>query len=119
MKFCKLCDNMLYIKLNTDKQLVFYCKHCGDETIENKKNGSILIIDDNKTNDEIKYSQYINKNIKHDPCLPRVNNIICPNINCSKKEHEDNEVIYIKYDPINMKYLYHCCYCEHFWTKAK
>jgi hypothetical protein len=24
-------------------------------------------------------------------------------------------VIYIKYDFINMKYLYHCCHCEHFW----
>ena len=26
-----------------------------------------------------------------------------------------NEVIYIKYDNENMKYLYYCVYCEKFW----
>ena len=34
---------------------------------------------------------------------------------CSKKKDEMDEVIYIKYDNENMKYLYYCVYCEKFW----
>lgn len=121
MKFCDICDNMLYIdfqedKDNTTKKILLYtCKVC-NTTVEEKTSGSILVIDDNKINDEIKYSQYINKYLKYDPCLPRVNNIICTNSSCTKPADKDNEVIYLKYDPINMKYIYHCCYCNHFWN---
>lgn len=115
MKFCNTCNNMFYVKVNEDKELVYYCKFCNNSLIEPKTSGSILVIDDNTVDDDIRYTQFINSNIIHDPTLPRVNNIICPCDKCTRKPEEDNEVIYIKYDFANMKYLYFCCHCKHFW----
>lgn len=115
MKFCNYCENMLYIDITPDKDLLYYCKNCDNKTIEKKEHGSICVIDDNKVDDITKYSQYINKYIKFDPTLPRVNNIKCKNVKCTKKENEEDEVIYLKYDFIKMKYLYFCCHCDTFF----
>ena len=106
MKFCTTCNNMFYVKVNENKELVYYCKFCNNSHTETKENGSILVIDDNTVDDDIKYKQFLNKNILHDPTLPRVNNIVCTNESCTKNKNEDNEVIYVKYDFENMKYLY-------------
>lgn len=111
MKFCNFCENMMYISIDPDNNdLIHYCKNCDNKIIQKKEDGSILIIDDNQVDDIIKYSQYINKNIKFDPTLPHVNNI-----KCNKCNPKENDVIYIKYDFINMKYLYFCCNCDTFW----
>lgn len=118
MKFCDICNNMFYVSVEgteNGKRLVYYCKSCGHKNIE-ASSKSVCVIDDNKVNNFIKYSQYINKYIKYDPCLPRVKNIVCPNDGCTKADNQDNEVIYIKYDNVDMKYLYNCCHCDHFWT---
>lgn len=117
MRFCSQCANMLYVKVNDEKELLYYCKFCNNNLVESKDNKSVLVIDDNKVDDDIKYRQYVNQNIIYDPTLPRVNNIQCPNEECTKKADKDNEVIYIKYDHTNMKYLYFCCHCKHFWRK--
>jgi hypothetical protein len=102
------------VTVTPDKDLMYYCKNCDNKVIQQKGNGSICVIDDNKIDDVTKYSQYINKNIKYDPTLPRVNNIQCVNESCTGKG-KPNEVIYLKYDFVNMKYLYYCCHCEQFW----
>ena len=117
MLFCDTCNNMFYVKVADDQpDLIHYCKFCNNSITESaKEKGSILVIDDGKIDDNIRYRQYANKNIIHDPTLPRVNNIQCPNASCTKKTDQENEVIYIKYDFANMKYLYYCCHCEHFW----
>ena len=115
MKFCESCMNVYFIKVNEDKDLIYYCKACGNEEVQKKENGSLCIIDDNKVDDETKYSQYMNKYLKFDPTLPRVSNVVCPNLKCTRKSEQPNEVIYLKYDHINMKFMYHCCYCDHFW----
>jgi hypothetical protein len=115
MKFCAVCDNVYFIKVNENKDMVYFCKNCANEEVQKKENGSICIIDDNKVDDTTKYSQYINKYLKYDPTLPRVSNIPCPNTKCSKPSGADHEVIYLKYDHINMKFMYHCCHCEQFW----
>ncbi len=115
MKFCDQCNNMFYVNIDENKDLVYYCKHCNNREVVSKESGSICIIDDNKITDEIKYSQYLNRYLKYDNTLPRVNNIVCPNSKCSKPSSAQNEVIFIKYDFANMKYIYNCCYCDHFW----
>ena len=118
MEFCELCSNLLYIGVADNKDLNYYCKTCNHIKVIKKEEGSVCVIDDNKIDDFTKYSQFLNKYLKHDPTLPRVNNITCVNEKCSKKPDETNSVIYIKYDNNNMKYLYHCCYCEHFWKNT-
>lgn len=117
MDFCSLCENMLYIKIDIDDEnkLKNYCKNCNFEK-ELPKNKSIAILENNYEKEEINYELFINPYIKYDPTLPRVNNIKCSNTNCTKKKDKDDEVIYIKYDNENMKYLYYCIHCEHFWT---
>jgi DNA-directed RNA polymerase subunit M/transcription elongation factor TFIIS len=119
MRFCDHCQNMMYVRVDEDSNLVYYCKFCQHTETEDKKKGSILVIDDNKVDDAIKYKQYLNKHIIHDLTLPRVNNIQCPNVDCSKPATKDNEVIYIKYDFVNMRYLYYCCHCGNFWRTQK
>lgn len=118
MKFCINCNNYLYIDLDEERNLLRYCKNCGHKTVEKKEDGSVLVIDDNKIDNTTRFSQFLNKHIKHDPTLPRVNNIPCKNPSCTKKPEEENEVIYLKYDFVNMKYLYYCCKCDQYFRNT-
>ncbi len=118
MDFCTKCNNMLYIKIelddNENQQIKNYCKNCNfSKNLPNDE--SIPIIENSYENKNINYELYINPYIKYDATLPRVNNIKCVNKECTKEKDKMNEVIYIKYDNENMKYLYYCIYCEHFW----
>jgi aspartate carbamoyltransferase regulatory subunit len=55
------------------------------------------------------FNHIINKYTKLDPTLPRVNNILCPNPECpTNKDGAEREIIYIRYDDVNMKYVYLC-----------
>ena len=109
---------MLYVNVDEEKHLLYYCKTCGHKENLADPSASVCIIDDNKINDYAKYSQYINPYLKYDPCLPRVKNIACPGEKCSKSKDAENEVIYIKYDTTRMKFVYNCCHCNHFWTSV-
>ena len=123
MKFCQHCENMMYVSVEKttesaiEKQLlVYYCKHCNNKEFQDvDMKESTVILDDNKIEDSTRYSHFINKFLKYDPTLPRVNNIVCVNEKCSKDKDASNEVIYLKYDHANMQYLYYCCHCDHFW----
>ena len=43
-------------------------------------------------------------------------NIKCPNENCkTNTDGEKSEVLYIRYDENNMKYLYMCSICDTTW----
>ena len=118
MKFCSFCDNMMYINLTDDVKMQYYCKNC-DNKDECDTSQSICVIDNNYIDDETNYKQYLNKHIKHDKTLPRVTNIKCANKKCKRRNDNNNEIIVIKYDFTNMKYLYHCENCEHFWRLEK
>lgn len=115
MKFCKVCDNMMYLRLDEEDRLTHMCKTCGD--VENDDT-TRCILGKNYVDDEVKYQQYVNPNIKFDPTLPRVNGIRCVNSSCSKPSSEDDEVMYIQYDTENKRYMYYCCFCEQFWKSG-
>ena len=62
------------------------------------------------------YSNVINKYTKFDPTLPRINKILCPNSDCATNTKDvEREIIYIRYDDVNMKYVYLCSTCDHVW----
>jgi|TARA_B110000259_G_C14031247_1_gene406805 DNA-directed RNA polymerase subunit M/transcription elongation factor TFIIS len=114
MDFCKLCDNMMYVKVEQD-ELINYCKNCNySENIDS--NESMIIIENNYEKKEMNIDASFNNNIKYDPTLPRVNNIKCPNKICIKDKDKDDEVIYTKYDKENMKYRYYCVHCDYYWN---
>jgi len=108
---------MYYIRVdaeNTNK-LIYYCRHCGNEdhmiTLESVSVSKTQIKPTQQT-----FSHYINKYTKLDPTLPRINRILCPNAECAtNKEQKEREIIYIRYDDVNMKYVYLCSTCDIVW----
>lgn len=117
MEFCEVCDNMLYMKTNENKNLVKYCKHCEFSKVETDVN-SIKISETIYTEDDLLYNQNINKYLRYDPTLRRINDsqVKCPNTECATVEgQKPQQVVYIKYHPQNMKYLYICDHCGHIW----
>lgn len=136
MKFCAICQNMLYIVMDEEKSRLNYtCKNCNyTETKSSEKEGESIVVAQKRFDESSKYNnihdccvmdisyfddtnsflQYQTKDIKYDMTLPRLKNIPCPS-NCK----EDSEVICIKYDPVNLKYLYYCTKCEEFWKLDK
>lgn len=117
MHFCSNCSNMYYIRINASdpNKLVYYCRKCGNEnSLISSENICVSKIQIKKS--EQTFSHIINKYTKFDPTLPRVNNILCPNSLCSTNtESKEKEIIYIRYDDINMKYVYLCCDCDTIW----
>jgi len=118
MHFCSNCSNMYYIRINADdpNKLVYYCRKCGNED-------TTLAVAENvwKSKTQIKKSEQsfnhiINKYTKYDPTLPRINNILCPNSDCpTNTDGKEREIIYIRYDDVNMKYVYLCSECDTAW----
>ena len=62
---------------------------------------------------EQSYAHIINNYTKLDPTLPRTKSIKCPNKSCTAAEQGGQEVIYLRYDDKNMKYMYLCCHCDY------
>lgn len=115
MHFCIECQNMYYIRLSTEdsNKLIYYCRNCGHEdsslTVDNVNISSIQVKNDSQLN-------YINKYTKLDPTLPRIKDILCPNPECTTNtKHTEREIIYIRYDDINIKYIYLCSTCDIVW----
>lgn len=123
MRFCSRCDNMLYISLQPDESrdgaplsLTYSCKHCGFKTAEDASSAPVLST--NYADDQTSYKQYATPFIRFDPTLPRVSDIKCPSAQCSKPADAPNEVIYVKYDPQNLRFLYYCVHCATFWKSG-
>ncbi len=118
MKFCGNCDNMFYIRIDEENpnNLNYYCRHCGNS--ESSLEGNLCIIDTNMKETETSFDYIINEFTKMDPTLPRINNILCPNEDCSTNTQEGankREIIYIRYNNVDMKYLYLCSTIDKIW----
>lgn len=126
MKFCSQCENMYYLKIKEedDNQLTYYCRNCGhiDETPEENAS-SLCVINSHTTNSFQTYNYTVNQYTKHDPTLPRMYNMECPNATCKTNIVKTNgdktpaEIIYMRYDDDNLKYSYICVECNTVWTQ--
>ena len=145
MHFCNQCGNMYYVKIlkqdndsedsNNDEALIYYCRKCGNEDTELYKNTNNLCVSKTHIIGETQdFKNIINEYTKHDPTLPRINTIDCPNRDCltnkTKKNGVDGdgdgdgddkneivkEIIYMRYDNSNMKFIYLCTTCDNVWT---
>ena len=118
MKFCSICDNMFYLNIDSENPnvLKMKCRYCGNEedVVE-----STIFVNTYYNRQEKSIENFVNKYTKYDPTLPRVNHILCPNDNCltntTKEETQEREIIYIRYDHDNLKYLYLCSTCDTCW----
>jgi hypothetical protein len=108
---------MYYISIdpNDSNKLIYYCRNCGnkDSTLS-VENVTVSKVQLKKSEQE--FSHIINKYTKLDPTLPRVTKVLCPNPDCTTNtEDKPREIIYIRYDDTNMKYVYLCSTCEIVW----
>ena len=118
MHFCSNCSNMYYIRINSDdpNSLVYYCRQCGNED-KSIGVGNVCVSKIQIKKSEQSFNHIINKYTKLDPTLPRINNVLCPNPDCTTNTKNDpKEIIYIRYDDTNMKYIYLCSTCDTVWN---
>ncbi len=88
------------------KDLIRYCRNCGHNQ-EEKKGLVMETIIQEKASDA--YRVFLNEFTKQDPRLPHSKTLKCPNKSCpSVTGGAESDVIYIKYDPVNLKFLYIC-----------
>jgi|UniRef100_A0A6C0D857 DNA-directed RNA polymerase subunit M/transcription elongation factor TFIIS len=108
---------MYYIRIDSEdpNKLVYYCRNCGNENVSLNVD-SVTVSKIQLSKGEQKFSHIINKYTKLDPTLPRINKILCPNADCETNVHQkEREIIYIRYDDVNMKYIYLCSSCDTVW----
>ena len=124
MHFCSNCQNMYYIKLGDDdcNSIIYYCKNCGNSD-SNLLDTNKCILKENINKNDSKFDNFINEYTKLDITLPRINYIKCPNEKCNSNEASFDptlrEILYIRYDDTNMKYLYLCSHCDYKWSTDK
>ncbi len=116
LKFCPVCDNYLYMEVSAEsKGLTRLCRKCGHKE-EDTKGGLVMEMMIQQQSSE-GYKILLNEFTRKDPRLPHIRkNISCPNVTCdSNKGGKDPDVIYIKYDLVNLMYLYICDICGEKW----
>lgn len=120
MHFCDKCDNMYYLKIGDEdkNKLIHYCRHCGNEDLMiGNENNCISKIHIKKNGQKL--AHIMNEYTKLDPTLPRTSSIKCPNSEClsnqSSEDGVEREIVYIRYDDENVKYVYLCANCDFTW----
>ena len=123
INFCEGCDNIMFIYSDeTQKNLFLGCKNCG--TKEDYSSDKSIYTNTFKFD----FSETINNNkyLSYDNTLPVIEgnkNIKCPNEKCISNSGDfdvvNREIIYIRYDHINMKYMYLCSHCDFTWNTEK
>ena len=133
MNFCENCGNMYYLKISSENnnQLIYNCRKCGntDSNLISDDNGVICVSKTHIKKTKQSYNSIINKYTKLDPTLPRIRNMKCPNVECPSNNVEtkqdaldtdeennvNNEILFMRYDNDNMKYVYLCTECDYSW----
>lgn len=118
MYFCDKCDNMYYINIDETKNNIYYlCKKCGNVNNNILTSNNVIYEENINITNTYKISNAINKYTKYDPTLPKISNINCPNAKClSNTSDTQPNILYIKYDDDNIKFVYLCTHCDYTWN---
>lgn len=114
MKFCEVCDNMLYTKVlrEESESVLYFCRNCSsefpmcdpaDETKTNVLSRRII------KKAEVAESG-LNKYTKYDARLPSIT------AKCKTSTCENTEILWVRYDGTQLKYAYVCPKCDATWT---
>jgi hypothetical protein len=120
MHFCTVCNNMYYVGIDgsNGSALTYYCRNCGDVN-NTLAMDSVCVSKTTYQSREKTFGNFVNEFTKYDPTLPRINNIPCANEECSTNHEgqgeENREILLVRYDNINMKFLYLCAVCDKVW----
>jgi hypothetical protein len=120
MHFCTVCNNMYYVSIDGARgdSLTYYCRNCGNENKEIAAE-SVCVSRTTYQSREKTFGNFVNEFTKYDPTLPRINHIPCPNESCATNHEgsgaEDREILLVRYDNTNLKFLYLCAVCDQVW----
>ena len=124
MHFCVKCSNMYYIKLSEGdgnsenlNNLVYYCRQCNYQDTSLVVDKSLICVSKSYINKKQEnYKDIVNAYTKLDPTLPQVKNVKCPHSDCiCNKEGGETKIVTIRYNDLDMKYMYLCCLCDNVW----
>ena len=124
MHFCNVCGNMFYITLE-ENNMVYYCRKCGNKNNNSNDDDNTrkqnIVVSKTRLESEMVNIDNINKYTKMDPTLPRTSSIKCINdkCECNVKEGISPEIIYIRKNTDDLKYVFVCCHCDTTWNNYK
>jgi DNA-directed RNA polymerase subunit M/transcription elongation factor TFIIS len=122
MHFCDVCQNMYYIRIDEESgsKLIYYCRKCGNENSTLTESNVCVSKTSFHKDDSHSFTHIINDYTKFDPTLPRFNSVLCPNADCTTNtKGKEREIIYIRYDEVNLKYMYLCSTCDTTWKASQ
>jgi DNA-directed RNA polymerase subunit M/transcription elongation factor TFIIS len=95
-------------------EMKLQCKNCG--YAEKETEGGLIVETNLQESTGEGYKILVNEFTRQDPTLPHVRNIKCPTATCpTNAAGHERDVILIKYDDKNMKYIYICNVCGGEW----
>lgn len=133
MQFCPACDNILHMKIGQLEKnnisnasqipLTMFCKHCPYTMDVNQTNDAKNMLfnpcmyrSNYSSNHSLYYSNLVNDYTFDDPSLPRID-MECQNEECtSHNDDVQSEVLYVRFNDQDMRYMYLCKYCRQCWT---
>lgn len=119
IRFCTVCNNYLYLHVDeTTGDLQRSCRNCGyKDTAEQGGLVSEMRIE------QLSAEGYnlVNEFTLRDPRLPHLRGTMkCVNNGCqSNKPGVESDIVYIKYDSENLRYMYVCTFCKTNWRSRR
>tara|TARA_B110000483_G_scaffold110551_1_gene134586 strand:+ start:306 stop:692 length:387 start_codon:yes stop_codon:yes gene_type:complete len=103
-------------------KLEYACPHCGEVKTIDSTNVDETHMVYSKDYDQAMVEtegDLINEYTKYDPTLPTIRIIPCPNELCiSNATHIERDILYIRYNHKDLKYVYMCRHCNTTWKSA-
>ena len=119
IRFCTVCNNYLYLHVDeVSGDLQRSCRNCGfkDDTEQGGLVSEMRI-------EQLSAEGYnlINEFTLLDPRLPHLRGTMkCVNTGCqSNKAGGESDIVYIKYDSDNLRYIYICTFCKTNWRSRR
>lgn len=123
IRFCPTCNYYLYLNDSHGGEdasaLYRICHNCGYKEMDAKGGLVSEILVKEKSTES--YKILLNEYTRRDPRLPHIRGIMkCPSETCqSNVGGTESDIIYMKYDGVNLMYLYICDVCGYKWHSRR
>jgi hypothetical protein len=119
--FCPVCGYYLHLSSSgaeSQEELFRECMNCSYKEQDNKGGLISEILIQERAAEG--YKILLNEFTRTDPRLPHIRGAMkCPDPKCESNHGKESDIIYIKYDAINLLYLYICDVCGYQWHSRR
>ena len=119
IRFCTVCDNYLYLQVEGETQtLQRMCRNCGFKDTEDQGG---LVSEMHIEQRSAEGYTLINEFTLKDKRLPHLYGTMkCISDKCpSNTQSKESDIVYIKYDTENLRYIYMCYLCQATWRSRR